>query len=201
MSVPWRPELERVWLLRGLPEWGEVRRDGWTVAALRIEQGYVPDDADTIARAGLRGRIRHTVLEDGSEDWTHTEKRGMGRVREEAERQIDRGAFDRAWACTGGGRLRKVRWLVSPPASPAPPDAPPDATDQPEGTGCSGQVWEVDQFLDFELVVAEAESAPACAAQLGALEPPAWLAPLVVREVTEDPRYRNSTLARLGPPR
>jgi len=31
-------------------------------------------------------------------------------------------------------------------------------------------------------------------------EMPAWLAPLVVREVSEDARYRNSALAMYGAP-
>jgi CYTH domain-containing protein len=53
-------------------------------------------------------------------------------------------------------------------------------------------VWEVDRFLDLPVVLAECELGSADER----LEMPAWLAPFVVREVTEEPAFRNSELAR-----
>lgn len=163
-----------------------LRRDGLEVTPIEIEQGYVVEDATMIERAGLRGRVRRMRWHDGREEFTHTIKRGLGRVREEAERSIDRATFERAWGCTEGGRLRKVRWLV-------------------RGQRADDQLWEVDSFRDFPMVIAEAEIADGCApgaaAALAAITLPPWLIPLVVREVSDDPRYRNSSLARCGPPR
>lgn len=179
-------ELERAWLLRAMPDMEALRRDGYDVTPIEIEQGYVVDDAAMIERAGLRGRVRRMAWAGGREEFTHTIKSGLGRVREEVERSIDRATFERAWECTEGGRLRKVRWLV-------------------RGQGAADQLWEVDLFLDFPLVIAEAEmadgSAPGAEAALAAMTLPPWLLPLVVREVSDDSRYRNSSLARFGPPR
>ena len=52
--------------------------------------------------------------------------------------------------------------------------------------------WEVDEFLDRELVLAEVELAdPALT-----VTPPKWLASLLVREVTGEPEFLNVNLAR-----
>ena len=51
-------------------------------------------------------------------------------------------------------------------------------------------MWEVDDFLDRDLVLAEVELPSDAAPAL-----PEWLAPAVVREVTGDPRYVDATLA------
>ncbi len=175
-----RLEIERAWLMRALPDLGALREAGSSVARVRIEQGYVAPGAEAAARAGLTGRVRRMEWDDGRVEHWHTIKRGLGRVREEAERLIDPAAFARAWPETAGARLRKVRWVVQ------------------EGGACGGLTWEIDQFLDFELVLAEVE----CDSESHAdsLEVPGWMAPLVVREVTEEPAYRNSSLARNGVP-
>jgi CYTH domain-containing protein len=55
-------------------------------------------------------------------------------------------------------------------------------------------VWEIDEFLDRDLHLAEVELESA--SQNPAL--PRWLAPYVVREVTDDPRYTNLSLAEQG---
>ena len=52
--------------------------------------------------------------------------------------------------------------------------------------------WEVDQFLDRDLVLAEVE----LAGPEDAVPPPEWLAPYVVREVTGEPEFANAALAR-----
>jgi CYTH domain-containing protein len=52
-------------------------------------------------------------------------------------------------------------------------------------------VWQVDEFTDRDLVLAEVELPAADVVP----DLPAWLAPYVVREVTEDPSYTNFALA------
>ena len=57
-------------------------------------------------------------------------------------------------------------------------------------------VWEVDEFLDWPLAMAEVELPDASTEAT----PPAWLRAVLGREVTNDPRYRNSALAFRGLP-
>ena len=54
------------------------------------------------------------------------------------------------------------------------------------------QIWEIDQFLGIDLVLAEAEL-PSMETELVL---PAWLQARVIREVTEEPAFRNFELAR-----
>ncbi len=93
--------------------------------------------------------------------------------RTEIEEPTTREVFELLWPLTEGCRVRKRRYVVR------------------EGD----LVWEIDEFLDRELVLAEVElSHPAERPVL-----PDWLAPYVEREVTEDPRYTNLSLAREHP--
>ncbi len=165
-------EIERKYLLDGPPPMPPHAESH------RIEQGYLappPEDPSVPVEdeAGVPrfGRLRRTVAPDGTETLTHTVKRGRGLVREERERTIGRPAFDAAWPRTEGHRLRKTRHVVR------------------EATGLA---WEIDVFEDRPLVLAEVEL-PAIGTEA---PPPAWLAPHVVREVTDDPAYANSALAR-----
>ena len=133
-----------------------------------IEQGYL-DSA-----AGAEGRVRSIAFPDGRREFVHTVKSGVGLVREESERSISAEEFDRLWPATVGRRIRKVRHRVRDGAL----------------------VWEVDEFLDWPLVMAEVELPDATAEAT----PPAWLRGVMGREVTDDPRYRNSSLAFRGLP-
>jgi len=141
--------------------------------AIEIEQGYLPDD-----EAGdgpfAEGRLRRKRYPDGRVACVHTIKRGEGMVREEQERAIDEAELEAAWPRTAGRRIRKTRHRVDD----------------------GGRTWEVDVFRDMDLAMAEVELDSAEAE----VELPAWLAPVVRREVTDDPRYRNYELARRGPP-
>ena len=56
----------------------------------------------------------------------------------------------------------------------------------------AGRVWEIDEFSDRKLVLAEIELTSA----REEVAIPDWLARCVVREVTGDPEYLNHTLAR-----
>jgi CYTH domain-containing protein len=114
-------------------------------------------------------RLRH-VRDDAGERWYRTVKTGRGVARVELEEEIDPALFDALWPLTQGRRLEKRRYLV------------------PEGEF----TWEVDAFTDRPLVLAEVELPNE------ALEPaiPHWLRPFMLREVTGEPEYLNSTLAR-----
>lgn len=157
-----RPEIERVFLLRGMPPL-PPHAETWL-----IEQGYLPP-AET--GSDLEGRLRRQV-EGGTTRHLLTRKRGLGLVRSEEEREISPAEFARWWPRTEGRRLRKTRHRVA----------------------AGGAIWEIDRFEGLELVLAEVELPDPHAP----IEIPPWLAPLVVREVTEDPRYRNFEIARRG---
>lgn len=137
----------------------------------QIEQGYlVPHGVDDTQQNLAEGRIRRVQLPDGRVQYVHTIKRGMGLVREEREHEISEAEFQELWPATEGRRIRKERTRVS------------------EGP----LIWELDRFIGIDLVLAEVElpdpETP--------VEPPDWLQPRVIREVTEEPEYRNFELAR-----
>jgi CHAD domain-containing protein/CYTH domain-containing protein len=99
-----------------------------------------------------------------------TIKTGRGLVREETEETTSAKVFDAMWPLTEGKRVTKRRHKIA------------------EG----GLVWEIDAFTDRDLVIAEVElPTPNAAAEL-----PDWLAPYVVREVTEESEYVNINLAK-----
>jgi CHAD domain-containing protein/CYTH domain-containing protein len=156
-------EIERKYLLRALPR--QLRG----AAAAEVDQGYLPGER-------LRERVRRVrdaaAPGDGPprERYFRTVKLGSGIARVEVEEACTRELFDGLWPLTRERRVRKRRYRV------------------PDGA----LVWEVDEFTDRPLVLAEVEL-PAVDA---AAEPPSWLAPYVVREVTDEAEYLNANLAR-----
>jgi phosphohistidine phosphatase SixA/CYTH domain-containing protein len=153
-----RVEIERKYLLRGVPELGAG------ADVIEIEQGWLPGDQ-------LRERLRRVGRPDG-ESYVRTVKLGHGIERIEVEEPASRELFEQLWPLTSGCRIHKQRHRVR------------------EGKW----LWEIDVFGDRELVLAEVELASA--AERPAL--PDWLAPHVVREVTDDPRFTNLALAESG---
>ena len=150
-------EIERVWVLTAAP----VIPAG--APTWRIEQGYLPEhglDADQFAE----GRIRRIQHDDGRVECLHTIKRGSGMVRQETERTVDAATFERLWPSTQGCRIRKIRHRVQH----------------------GGLIWEVDQFLDWPLWMAEVE----LPSESTPVTLPAWL----------QARWRNHALAMHGPP-
>ena len=127
-------------------------------------QGYLPGEA-------LQERVRR-VKDAKGERYLRTVKLGRGVSRVEVEEPCTRALFGKLWPLTRGKRVQKRRWVVK------------DA-----GTGLT---WEVDEFLDRTLFLAEVEL-PSADVQP---ELPAWLAPFVVREVTEESAFVNVRLAR-----
>ena len=167
-------EIERVYLLCALPTplpHGEV----W-----RIDQGYLPLQSQVIdgnshgsgapiAPHQLEGRLRRITHSDGSVEHIHTIKSGVGLVRQETERSIDAATFAREWPRTVGRRLEKLRTRIT----------------------IGDRLWEIDQFTHIPVVLAECEL-PSIDTPL---DIPDWLAPFIVREVTEEPAFRNAELA------
>lgn len=130
-----------------------------------IEQGWLPGKA-------LRERLRHTCSAEG-ESWHRTVKLGRGIERIEVEEETTPEVFAAMWPLTEGCRIRKRRYDVR------------------EGD----LVWEIDEFLDRDLVLAEVE--------LESVDQdvpiPDWLEAVLVREVTGEPAYLNLTLATQSP--
>jgi CYTH domain-containing protein len=127
-----------------------------------MEQGYVPGTQ-------IHERVRREVDGD-TVTLTRTIKLGRGVSRIEVEEAIDAPLFAGLWALTVGARVQKRRHRV------------PDES----------LVWELDDFTDRALVLAEVE----LPSESTEVTLPAWLAPFVVREVTSEPAYLNLRLAR-----
>ena len=127
-----------------------------------IEQGYLPGER-------LVERLR-AVDADRQRTYFRTVKVGAGLVRTELEEETSAEMFKSMWPLTKGRRLTKRRHRV------------------PDGE----LTWEIDEFTDRELVLAEIELPSAETA----VEIPKWLEPLVDREVTGEVAYLNSTLAK-----
>lgn len=148
---------------------------------LEIERTYLLDELPDLP-AGARayrleqgyfadepGRVRRSVAPDGTVTYTHTVKTGRGLVRRETERRISPGEFETLWPRTAGRRLAKTRSCIN------------------EGS----LVWEIDDYDGIELVLADVELP---SPDTTVIIPP-WLAGHVVREVTDEPKYRNHEIA------
>lgn len=127
-----------------------------------IEQGWLPGKR-------LRERLRR-IKNGKSEQYVRTIKLGAGIQRVELEEKTTPELFRALWPLTSGCRVHKRRYRVE------------------EGA----LTWEIDQFLDRDLVLAEVELHDSATA----VELPVWLESYVVREVTEDPTFVNLHLAR-----
>jgi CHAD domain-containing protein/CYTH domain-containing protein len=127
-----------------------------------IEQGWL---------GGTSARERLRALSDGAQTrYYRTLKLGCGIERTEHEEEIPAEIFARLWPETEGCRVRKRRYRVRDGAL----------------------IFEIDEFLDRELALAEVELPGADAA----LKLPQWLSACVEREVTGEPQYTGSALGR-----
>jgi CHAD domain-containing protein/CYTH domain-containing protein len=132
------------------------------VPGVEIEQGWLPG-----TRVVERWR---KIRASGEPICYRTVKSGQGLGRVELEEKTSSELFEHIWPLTEGRRVVKRRRRVA----------------------AEGVTWEIDEFLDRELVLAEVE----LPSQDAAIEVPDWLRPYVVREVTGDPEYSNRKLAR-----
>ena len=130
---------------------------------LEIDQGYIPG-------VRLLERLRRQRHRDGTTRYFRTVKVGSGVERIELEDETDQATFEHLWQLTDGRRLRKRRHLV------------------PDGE----LTWEVDEFTDRVLHLAELEIETATTA----IRIPDWLKPVLVRDVTDEREYTNRNLAR-----
>lgn len=129
--------------------------------AIAIEQGYLPGER-------LIERVRKNTLRD-KETYVRTVKTGRGLKRIELEETCSAEIFHSLWPHTEGKRVRKRRYRIE------------------EGD----RVWEIDEFLDRELWLAEVE----LPTESATAPTPEWLVPYLVREVTDEPAYVNVNLA------
>ena len=129
---------------------------------LEVEQGWLPGER-------LQERVRRVRHGTATRCW-RTLKTGRGLTRIEIEEETPEALFASLWPLTDGLRVRKRRHVVA------------------EGA----HHWEIDEFLDRDLVLAEVELESADET----VAVPDWLAPFVVREVTDEPEYVNRNLAR-----
>ncbi|MBW2464278.1 MAG: CHAD domain-containing protein [Deltaproteobacteria bacterium] len=127
-----------------------------------IEQGWLPGNR-------LRERLRRIDGPSGTK-YVRTVKTGEGIERFELEEETSSELFRALWPLTEGCRVEKRRY------------------DVPDGD----LVWEIDEFTDRELFLAEVE----LPTRDTEAEIPGWLADAIVEEVTGDPDYVNLNLAK-----
>lgn len=129
-----------------------------------IDQGYLPGDR-------IRERIRRIRdASGGSPRYVRTIKAGAGIERLEFEEDTTEAFFNTVWPLTEGRRVRKRRYRAR----------------------LAGADWEIDEFLDRTLALAEIELTRADQP----VEIPAAIAAVLVREVTDEPSFTNYQLAR-----
>jgi CHAD domain-containing protein/CYTH domain-containing protein len=128
-----------------------------------IEQGYLPGEK-------VVERIRHVLSPGKADQWFRTVKAGTGIERVELDEEADGELCRSMWRLTKGRRLRKRRYSVRV---------------------ADDLVWQVDEFLDRPLVLAEIE----LPAKATGVELPPWLRAVTDREVTDDQDYANVRLA------
>jgi CYTH domain-containing protein len=130
--------------------------------ALEIEVGWLPG-------VRISERVRR-VIASGREQRYRTINAGVGSGRLEVEEEVTAPVFDHLWPLTEGRRVVKRRHKVHH----------------------RGLTWEIDDFADRELVLAEVE----VPFEDSPVEPPEWLKPYVVREVTGEDEFSNLQLAK-----
>jgi CHAD domain-containing protein/CYTH domain-containing protein len=132
-------------------------------ASKEILQGWIPGER-------IHERLRRIESAEGQVSHRRTLKLGRGLSRVEIEKALDADLFQRMWPLTQGKRVHKRRYVFEQ----------------------QGLVWEVDEFLDRELFLAEVElPSPRIRPPI-----PAWLTSHLVREVTGESGYVNLLLAR-----
>lgn len=127
-----------------------------------LAQGYLPGGE-------IRERLRR-VRKGNETRYLRTLKAGRGLSRIEIEEEASAELFNQMWVLTEGARVHKRRYAI------------------PDGD----LVWEIDEFLDRDLVLAEVE----LPSEDVEVQIPQWLQPWIEREVTDESEYVNQNLAR-----
>lgn len=129
---------------------------------------------ETLSQGYLPGVRLHERLRkvdgEGKARFFRTIKIGSGVKRVEVEEEIDKKLFGKMWSLTKGRRLKKRRYTIDD----------------------GGFEWVIDEFRDRPLVLAEVELPSE------RIRPPfpEWLAPFIVRDVTDEREFLNARLAR-----
>ena len=132
------------------------------VKVKEIWQGWIPGEK-------LQERLRRMKDANG-ERFYRTVKLGRGIERIEVEEETPADLFEKMWPLTEGRRVQKRRYVIED----------------------GGFTWELDEFTDRDLFLAEVELPSATTR----VDLPGWLAPCVVREVTGEDAFVNVNLAR-----
>jgi CHAD domain-containing protein/CYTH domain-containing protein len=157
--------------LRGGPAQGESRRRFLLRAVPSMRRRNAQSlriDQGWLPGDALRERIRRERGRHG-ERFLRTVKGGKRHTRVHIEEELSREDYLRLWRLTTGRRISKRRWIV----------ADRDCT------------WHIDRFLDRDVVIAEAISSD----ERTELKLPPWLAPHVVRDITDEKEFGNYELA------
>ncbi len=133
-----------------------------SVEPLEVDQGYIPGEK-------ILERVRR-VRDSSGVRYYRTVKLGSGVERSEFEDETSATLFDAMWPLTEGHRVRKRRYRVA----------------------TAGGLWEIDEFLDRELTLAEIEFEHADQK----IDIPDFISAVLVRDVTDEPEYTNNSLAR-----
>lgn len=132
------------------------------VEVIEVDQGYLPGER-------LVERVRRVRAPDHAE-YYRTVKVGHGLDRMELEEPTTEQVFHALWPLTKGRRVLKRRHRIED----------------------DGRKWEIDEFLDRALIVAEVEiEDPGDTVAI-----PDWLESIVDRDVTDEDEYSNQRLAR-----
>ncbi|MEO6710930.1 MAG: hypothetical protein ABIP42_15225, partial [Planctomycetota bacterium] len=177
--------LQRDWLAIENPLTSRVESLAQAVAAgsgLEIERKYLLSALPPLPRGHssaeieqgwlpgiqLRERIRRVHDADGTH-YFRTLKLGKGIARTEIEESTTADVFDALWPLTSGARVHKRRHKVA----------------------VGDLVWEIDEFIGRDLWLAEVELDDA----EQRIDVPEWLAPWIVRDVTEEKGFTNLELS------
>ena len=132
--------------------------------SVEIRQGYLPGE-HLVERIRCTGKVR------SRQRWTRTVKTGEGLKRIEIEDDTNATVGEALWRLTRGRRIHKRRYTIRED---------------------DGAIWEVDEFLDRPLILAEIE----LASEEDRPKPPEWLRRVLERDVTGEPEFANASLAK-----
>lgn len=176
-------EIERRWLLRGLPEWYILHATQYYNIPLDVRHSFFTT-VYIISDPELEVRIRRRLF-NGEVTYSVETKLGLGLTRQESPKLLaDAKLFDYYFGTLGKPYFSKDHWEITLPSS---------------------QKWEINLLREPNsvqgLVVAEMEfDSEEEAKQFSEKDFPDWLKPLIVKEVTDDPRYNGKNLAVYGKP-
>lgn len=176
-------EIEHRYLLSGVPK--NLMRHSHSV--IDVRHVYLATD-NIQERFSRRKYLKDRSKVEGHKVYRRTVKIGHGLDRLEFKDVTTKALYKEMRDLSHASHLHKVRHRRAQPIV--------EVTDFAEAIqedyGITDFVWEVDTFVDRELFLAEVEVPwPGCP-----VKPPDWLAPHIVREVTDELQYEGVALAK-----